>query len=284
MEGMVRTLLSQPDPPAVVLLNHFSYRDWNCKSECRFVESCDAGLGEIARSYHVGTISVRDALYHDASPFDAQNTAQDTKYMWDSWTQDTGKHFTLERGARIAAELLHSCFLRSVTTSRPFAHPALRRTRSLYGNAPSAGTCFSFDDTFGGSISEPKVVSMIGWQKKLHEISQQGEKKVKPGLVATERGAKLVLDTAVGGSAVQVGYLLTAKSHAIATLSCLHPCKCGNLTISSHTQASTSTTVFTQPHALQLPASSGQATCLLSLIMNTDGERFKLVGLQVVNS
>ena len=227
---------------------------------------------------------MRDALYHDASPFEAQNTAEDVRYMWDSWTQDTGKHFTLERGARIAAELLHSWFLRSVTTSRPFAHPALRRTRSLYGNAPSAGTCFSFDDTFGGSISEPKVVSMIGWQKKLHEISQQGEKKVKPGLVATERGAKLVLDTAVGGSAVQVGYLLTAKSHAIATLSCLHPCKCGNLTISSHTKASTSTTAFTQPHALQLPASSGQATCLLSLIMNTDGERFKLVGLQVVDS
>ena len=55
MEGMVRTLLARPDPPAVVLLNHFSYRDWNCRSECRFVESCDAGLGEIARSYHVGT-------------------------------------------------------------------------------------------------------------------------------------------------------------------------------------------------------------------------------------
>ena len=55
MEGMVRTLLARPDPPAVVFVNHFSYRDWICKSECGFVESCDAGLGEIARSYHVGT-------------------------------------------------------------------------------------------------------------------------------------------------------------------------------------------------------------------------------------
>ena len=55
MEGIVRTLLARPDPPAVLLLNHFSYRDWGCTSECLFVESCDAGLGEIARSYHVGT-------------------------------------------------------------------------------------------------------------------------------------------------------------------------------------------------------------------------------------
>ena len=55
MEGMVRTLLARPDPPAVVFMNHFSYRDWNCKRECGFSESCDAGLGEIARSYHVGT-------------------------------------------------------------------------------------------------------------------------------------------------------------------------------------------------------------------------------------
>lgn len=227
---------------------------------------------------------MRDALYHDASPFEAQNTALDTAYMWDSWTQDAGKHFSLQRGARIAAELLHNWFLRSVTASRPFAHPALRRTRSLYGNEPSASTCFSFDDTFGGSISEPKVVSMVGWTKKLHEISQQGEKKLKPGLVAIERGAKLVLDTAVGGSAVQVGFLLTARSHAVATLSCLPPCKCGNHTINSHTRASTSTTAFTQPHAFQLPASSGRATCLLSLVMNTDGERFKLVGLQVMDS
>ena len=103
---------------------------------------------------------MRDALYHDASPFEAQDTAEDVKYMWDSWTQDTGKHFSLDRGARIAAELLHSWLLRSVTASRPFAHPALRRARSLYGKAPSAGTCFSFDDTFGGAIAEPQVVSI----------------------------------------------------------------------------------------------------------------------------
>ena len=126
----------------------------------------------------MGTVSVRDALYHDASPFEAQDTAEDVKYMWDSWTQDTGKHFSLDRGARIAAELLHSWLLRSVTASRPFAHPALRRARSLYGKAPSAGTCFSFDDTFGGAIAEPQVVSMAGWQKKLHEVSQHGEIKL----------------------------------------------------------------------------------------------------------
>ena len=101
---------------------------------------------------------------------------------------------------------------------------------------------------------------------------------------ATERGARLVLDTAVGGSAVQVGYLLTARSRAAATLSCVPPCACENLTIRAHTKASTSTTAYTQPHPLRLPASSGRATCLLSLVMDTDGERFKLIGLQVVDS
>ena len=62
------------------------------------------------------------------------------------------------------------------------------------------------------------------------------------------------------------------------------PCTCGNLTIRAHTKAGTSTTAYTQPHPLQLPASSVRATCLLSLVMDTDGERFKLIGLQVVDA
>ena len=32
MEGIVRALRSRPDPPSVVLFNHFSHHEWGCRA------------------------------------------------------------------------------------------------------------------------------------------------------------------------------------------------------------------------------------------------------------
>ena len=192
------------------------------------------------------------------------------------------QQFTLETGARYAAELLHAWVLRGAAESRAAALPTLAGAAPLYRAAPATAVCFSFDDQFDGQISPPRILRNVDWTEVKYETGRSGERKLKPGLASSVHGAVLELDAAVGGTAVQLGYLRTSASHAVAALRCVPPCECAPGEIAVNTNLSTSTTAYSEPHAFRMPRRA-RGTCRFRIRLTTQGERFKLVGMQVLN-
>ena len=308
MEAIIRALLQRrPEPPAVLLFNTYAHRNWNCGGACRFSESCDGQLNELARYYRISTVSVRDALWHDAT------AGVEQRYDWSSWTQDSGKHFTRGLGNKIGAELLHGWLLRAAARSAPDAVPNFvseatgwltntsvlfgelrtrhgRSTRQGIGFAGGGGLlsslCASFDDSFGGSVPEPRVLSARGgWARTTYETGMSGERKLKPGFAATARGATLVVDTLASGAFFQVGFLKTHHSHAAVEVSCVRPCVCAALELRAHTAARQSVTELSTPHPFAVKgAGHEQGGCRLELRLTSDAHRFKFISLQVTSA
>ena len=101
------------------------------------------------------------------------------------------------------------------------------------------GACYGFADTFGGTVEEPRVLRSDGWRLVQTERSGfSGKAKHKPGHIATQRGAALLVDTVTPGVALQAGFLRTHASRAVARLSCVARCRCAN-ELHAHTNAST---------------------------------------------
>lgn len=308
MEAIVRgLLLRRPEPPAIVIYNHFSHHNWNCLDNCAFGNSCDAAFGELARYYHVSTVSVRDALWHDATSGDEH------RFSWSSWTRDHGKHL-LPLGNKYSAELLHGWLTRAVSRSAPDAFPAFETAAWLFNKSALFGPsksgdpppfasrdkpdafgalCTSFDDSFGGRVPEPRIVRAQAWSRTTTEVGMSGERKLKPGYSATQRGALLVVDTLSSGRWFQVGYL-RSTSHAVAEVSCRAPCTCETLTLRARSTELAATTAFSAPHpfAVSRSAAAGvtagderpasrDSGCQLLLQLVSDGERFKFIALQV---
>ena len=284
VESLVRGLLRRRPAPAVLLFNFFAHSNWNCAARCAFSASCDAALGEIARYYHTSTVSVRDALFLDATH------GANQRYHWASWTQDNGKHATFGQGADFLAELLHFWVGRAASHSYPDATPdvaSIPRLHAIPGvegrDEPGSGTghggaCYGFAGTFGGTIEKPRVLRSDGWRLVQSERSAfSGEVKHKPGYVATQRGAALLVDTVTPGVALQAGFLRTRASRAVARLSCVAPCRCSPMELHAFTNASTSTTEYSPVHTFH-----AEASCAFELRLVSDGETFKFVGLQVL--
>ena len=140
------------------------------------------------------------------------------------------------------------------------------------------GACYGFADTFGGTVEEPRVLRSDGWRLVQTERSGfSGKAKHKPGHIATQRGAALLVDTVTPGVALQAGFLRTHASRAVARLSCVAPCRCAPTELHAHTNASTSTTEYSAVHPFH-----AEASCTFELRLVSDGEAFKFVGLQVV--
>lgn len=286
VETLVRGLLRRkPAPPAVLLFNFFAHSNWNCVARCAFSASCDAALGEIARYYHISTVSVRDALFHDATH------GANQRYHWASWTQDNGKHATFGQGADFLAELLHFWVGRAASHSYPDATPDVAVVPRLHAipdregirDEPGSGgrhggACYGFAGTFGGTVEKPRVLRSDGWRLLHTERSGfSGEVKHKPGYAATRRGAALLVDTVTPGVALQAGFLRTHASRAVARLSCIAPCRCVPTELHAFTNASTSTTEYSPVHPFH-----AEASCAFELRLVSDGETFKFVGLQVL--
>ena len=104
------------------------------------------------------------------------------------------QQFTLETGARYAAELLHAWVLRVAAESRAAALPTLAGAAPLYRAAPATAVCFSFDDQFDGQISPPRILRNVDWTEVKYETGRSGERKLKPGLASSVHGAVLELD------------------------------------------------------------------------------------------
>ena len=106
-----------------------------------------------------------------------------------------------------------------------------------------------------------------------------GEKKKKPGYVASRKGAELRIDTRQAGlQHVSIGYLQTYSSSAMVQIECEAPCSCTAEELRAHTSSRTSTTAMSPKLRAVAPAGT---TCTLRLRMLTDQQPFKLIAIHV---
>ena len=305
LESIVRSLLARPDPPAVVLYNSFTFRVHRDKRyfEASFSEQCDGALHELAAYYHLGAVSVRDALFHHARRWRRDGVATvPSPLSYKGWSPDYGLHFDLRNGSRIAAELLMAWLRRAVERDAPRAAPVGAEPLTRGARATSAAACFTFDDTFDGTLRQPRVVKSEPpgkWRfARFAPGDANGTRRLKPGYVSSARGATLTVDTlhvaavaapSVAGR-VHVGFLQTYASRALAVLRCVRPtCSCDELRMSAHTDALASTTVL-EPRGghpfFSTPQSPARGSCLieLELLSGSKEGAFKFVALQVTAS
>lgn len=290
LEAIVRSLRSRPRPPAIVLFNIFKWTDFwlgSGSTPVRFSQGCDAAMTELAQFYRLSSLSMRSSLWHDVHPTRASAADEQLRsFRWQRWTTDGGRHLDLGRGDRMAAEMVHHWLRRVAAAELPDAAPPLHQMRWLSehrsGAAVPSGraSCFSFDDSFGGVIGQPRVVQAAGWARVDWVRGAGGRtQKLKPGYVATQRGAQLLLDTQRSGEMVlRVGYLKTHNSSATARLSCAPPCACTAQSLRARAVSNTATTQMSSPLSAMAPLS---ATCNLQLELLTDAQPFKFIVLQV---
>ena len=282
LESILRQLVSRERPPTLVFFNTFT---WLCadatthvERPCDLHESCDGIMSELAKRYGASVVSVRDALYRDAMD-------RASPLYFEGWTQDSGLHLTLTRGADVAAELLYH-WVQSVEKS---AESAARRSSSPVSKPMSlprkltTRTCYSFDDDFGGAIEEPRVLyASPNWTKI--EFDNTGRNVLqKPGYVASRAGSRLVVSTlAHGAGAVKVGFLRTHRSHAVASVRCIDPCTCGHHSLASYRKGTSSTMELSHSLAFSSPPSASTQACRLELQLESEGEPFKFVSLILI--
>lgn len=290
IEAITRQLLRRPDPPAVAFFNIFKWTDFwlgTGSRELTYSMECDAMFSEIASFYRVSVVSMRNALWHAVHPRTPTAATRPNPYRWQTWTTDSGRHLDLGRGDRMAAELFYFWLRGAVEYNLPDAALPVQQMRWL-SEYPHHGaivrgrtSCFSFDDDFGGAISRPRVVNgSAGWSWVEWVAAAGGQRKHKPGYVASARGARLLLDTQTAGAQrISVGYLRTYSSSAVARAGCESPCVCTPDTLHAHTSSHTSTTQMSTP--LEASTPPGVGTCTVYLQLETDGQQFKLNSLQV---
>jgi len=287
LEAIVRTLLARPWPPSIVLFNTFPWMSSSC-APCAYTQMCDGALSELASYYHLSVVSMRGPLFRAAFQ-------REGPFFYPKWTTDDGRHLDLGLGDRLAAELLFHWARRAASTEAPPAAGTLtggwladgdplsdlrpRPTRAEALAMPAA--CYSFDETFGGRVSQPHVLSTLshGW----HWVELAPNGKRKPGYVTTEVGARLVIDSLASVThRVALGYLRTYSSTAVTRVVCVLPCRCASLDLSAAAPGGqrTSTTAFSEPLAVRVPRARLHSSCHLELRLVTNGS-FKFISLQV---
>uniref|UniRef100_A0A7S0ILG8 Uncharacterized protein n=1 Tax=Calcidiscus leptoporus TaxID=127549 RepID=A0A7S0ILG8_9EUKA len=302
LEAIIRRLNQQADPPAILFFNVFLWTNfWHCRGLCHFSQSCDPYLGELAHFYHASRVGMREALWHEAhdeahelpreTRISTGSPAHTRRYEWEGWTIEGGRHLDLGNGDKLAAELLFYWARRVYEHAVPRAAPDMRvvgwlsegglRSKGAASRAEGAASCFSFDDNFGGLVAAPRVVAARGWRYvELDSASAVGPERLKrkPGYKASKVDAVLEVDTLSSGPhQVSVGFLRTYSSQAVVRLSCLAPCRCVPSSLSAHSDATTSTTVFSSALAVESPASKN---CHIELRLLSEGV-FKFNGLQI---
>ena len=249
-------------------------------SPTRFAQGCDAVMAELAQFYHVSTISMRNSLWHLVHP--AHEETEHIPFRYDTWTIEGGSHFDLRRGDRMVAELLYHWLRAAASADRP---PTLQPVGQMQwlseypGRRRGRSSCFSFDDSFGGSVAEPHILGSSGWTRVEWVRAAGGERKRKPGYVASHKGAELRIDTRQAGvQHVSIGYLQTYSSSARAQVECEAPCACAAEELHAHAASRTSTTAMSPKLRAVAPAG---ATCTLRLRLLTEQQPFKLIAIHV---
>ena len=193
-----------------------------------------------------------------------------------------GSHFDLRRGDRMVAELLYHWLRAAASADRP---PTLQPVGQMQwlseypGRRRGRSSCFSFDDSFGGSVAEPHILGSSGWTRVEWVRAAGGERKRKPGYVASHKGAELRIDTRQAGvQHVSIGYLQTYSSNARVQVECEAPCACAAEELHAHAASRTSITAMSPKLRAVAPAG---ATCTLGLRLLTEQQPFKLIAIHV---
>ena len=281
LEVIMRTLLRRRDPPTIVFFNLFKWQErLYGEGPSKFAQSCDAVIAELAQFYHVSTISMRNSLWHLVHP--AHEKTEHIPFRFETWTIENGLHFDLRRGDRMVAELLYYWLQSAASADRPLNLQSVHQMQWLSeypGQRRGRSSCYSFDDSFGGSVAEPQILGTSGWTKVDWVTAAGGEKKKKPGYVASRKGAELRIDTRQAGlQHVSIGYLQTYSSSAMVQIECEAPCSCTAEELRAHTSSRTSTTAMSPKLRAVAPAGT---TCTLRLRMLTDQQPFKLIAIHV---
>jgi len=305
VETLMRIALSRPDPPALLLFSHYRF---GCgkggKLRCNFEAQCDSQLTSLAQWYHASVLSMRNALYHDASNSVYQDLldgkTKSNPYYHKSWSIDGGVHLDLHKGDRMIAELVYSWVRRLVERSAPISgRDMLGRMPGPLGGNPEisfgSSICFDFAEAVGKVGGRaPSVVRAHGWEYVTYDRGMENGaivSKYKPGMKTTSAKSVLELDTTIGTTRshggghdsdgkFRLGYLQTYSSNATAALTCVAPCTCGSHSINAHSKARTSLTTFTPWIRFSL---SQQKPCVLRLELLTEGELFKVIALHVAS-
>lgn len=108
VERIVRTLMTYPRPPSVLLWNWHKWTQPGCtRRPCAFWESCDSVLTIVAQYYFLPMVSMRNAMYTAAT----QNAS---RLSYQLWTVDGGGHLDLKWGDQLAAVLLTNYLRRAL--------------------------------------------------------------------------------------------------------------------------------------------------------------------------
>ena len=80
---------------------------------------------------------------------------------------------------------------------------------------------------------------------------------------------------------LRAGFLQTSRSKAVARLECLPPCSCKPILLSAYTpKYLLSITVLSQEVRFDTAGDAAES-CHVQLVLQSDGERFKLISLAV---
>ncbi len=290
LEAIFRSLIGRHDPPSLVMFNIFKWTDFwlGSGAPVRFSQSCDPAFGDLAAFYRVSALSMRNALWHEVHAASARAAENELlPFRWQRWTTDGGRHLDLGRGDHMAAEMLLHWVRRVAISELPPVGAPLQQMRWLSEHRGAAAaalgghaSCFSFDDTFGGRIGQPHVVHANGWKKVNWVDGSAGRiRKHKPGYVASDLGARLLIDTRhAGQQTLSLGFLRTHNSTAAAEVECQLPCACARVTLYAFTPSHTATT---QQSAPVVVTGKSTGTCSLALTLLTHGQPFKFININV---
>ena len=286
-----------PRPPTILLWNQHVWFH-TCTPDCRWGNGCERLYGPIGRFHMVPSISMHDALYHDA-------LCEESPLFYKHWTIDNGFHLDLKEGDKIAAALVTNWMTDLTQIPRSGEAPRRKSRLSARGSRLGRGgkvqvdklvtertqvLSFSFDDGFVGvtekvhstMFSTPSLTKPTRCRFVEHANSSHGLVR-KPGYVCRNPDECLRVNTTTFDAyAVRIGYVAGPRTHAVAAITCSGGCACG-----VHMESA-----YAEEHTLLREAEINGITvnkavlppqhCEIGICPKTTDEMFKFVSLTVI--
>ena len=294
VQKIIRSVRERSSPPTILLWNQHNWHH-SCAPACRYTNGCDRIFTPIGQYYSVPSVSMKHALYFDA-------LCGQSPLFYRRWTLDGGLHLDLAEGDKIVAALISHWIWEVTQVPRGAVAPQVSLRLSALGSsqgllertherqAGASTLSFSFDAHFAGtetrghrsshSTSEfPLLASSTRCQFEKYVNASHGVVQKQGYLCMQPDECLHVNTTAVGVSAVRVGYVAGPRTRAVATLTCLGGCHCKSQTISAYREEYT----LLEEADVQVSSSKSRLPphCIIGMCPTTRGERFKFVSLTV---
>lgn len=273
-ESIIRTVLDREDPPTILMFNFFKFTNWGCRGQCRFWQTCESKLQELAQYYSLSVLSTRNPFFH-LKPADGM--------FYRKWTIDNGGHFDLNMGDKYAAEMVYNFMVHS-TSTRNHEWPAARGARrQLYytGNSPHSKYYRCYDFEVDDQLSE-KVGIVKGWKWEAYVKSPySGEVKPKPGYIASKTEDSLLsIRVPQAHSYLSIIYSVF-RDMGEARLSCVSRCVCNETVLKPAVNRRDTTVTLRASPMYQLKSLTNE--CIVHMAVRA-GQAFKLNGFRVADA